>query len=74
MATKRQSRDIGDEVAQMLRYKSLDEVYAIAAEVLGVEESALRSKYRNPFSNPGTTRMSLGIKMRNHLKRMRKQE
>lgn len=56
-------RDIGDEIAQMLRpAESLEQVYQIASKYLGVPEADLRLKYGH--LNPGQQRMNLGNKMR----------
>ena len=62
------SEDNGDEVALILRGKTLDEVYEIAARELEIEESELRRRYRDPNSNPGTIRMALGNLMRPRMK------
>lgn len=58
--------DNGDEVATALRGKTLDEVYAIAANRLGVDEKRLRATYES--NNPGRQRMTLGNLMRSHAK------
>lgn len=59
--------DIGDTVASMLRGKSLDEAYEIAAEFIGVPENELRAKYVK--LNPGQQRMNLGNRMRGYMKK-----
>jgi hypothetical protein len=56
------SYDNGDNVATMLRGKTLDDVYALAAKKLKEEEKALRSKYKD--LNPGMQRMALGNRLR----------
>lgn len=56
-------RDIGDEVAALLRAcDSLEKVYSCAGDYLGVPASDLRSKYGH--LNPGQQRMNLGNRMR----------
>jgi hypothetical protein len=56
-------RDIGDEVALLLRdCGTLDQVYAAAAHYLQLKEEDLRAKYGH--LNPGQQRMNLGNKMR----------
>lgn len=63
-------RDVGDEVANLLRAasaKGLDGCYAAAADFLGCPESALREKYGH--LNPGQQRMNLGNRMRGHAKK-----
>lgn len=52
----------GDEVAEKLAGKTLDEVYSIVAKALKVEEKELRAKYK--ALNPGMARMSLGNRLR----------
>ncbi len=52
----------GDEVAQKLLGKDLDQVYAMAAEALKEDEADLRKKYAH--LNPGMARMNLGNRMR----------
>lgn len=54
--------DIGDDVAAMLRGKTLDEAYAAAADFLKVPEAELRAKYGR--LNHGQQRMNLGNRMR----------
>jgi hypothetical protein len=56
------SYDNGDDVAQTLRGKTLDEVYALASKKLKEPEKDLRTKYKN--LNPGMQRMSLGNRLR----------
>lgn len=61
-------RDIGDDVATMLRAcKNLDEVYAAASEYLVAPVDALRAKYQH--LNPGQQRMNLGNRMRAKFKK-----
>ena len=61
--TKAGVRDVGDEVAVLLRgCKDLDAVYKVAAKYLGVPEQDLRDKYAH--LNPGQQRMNCGNKMR----------
>ena len=61
-AAGRTSLDCGDKVAKQLRQKTLNEVYAIAAPLLGVDEEELRTKYEH--LNPGMVRMCIGNKLR----------
>ena len=56
------SVDTNDELAQKLRGKTLDEVYAQAAKVLNEPEKDLRAKYTH--LNVGMQRMNLGNRMR----------
>lgn len=56
------SYDNGDDIAQTLRGKTLDEVYAHAAKKLKEDEKALRSQYKH--LNAGLQRMSLGNRLR----------
>lgn len=59
--------DVGDEAATMLRGKSLDEAYTIAARFLRVPEDELRTKYGH--LNNGQQRMCLGNKIRFAIKK-----
>ncbi len=52
----------GDAAARKLLGKSLDECYAIAADITEEDESALRTRYQH--LNPGMQRMNLGNKIR----------
>ena len=52
----------GDEIAQKLLGKDLDQVYAMAAKALKEDEADLRSKYGH--LNVGMQRMNLGNRMR----------
>lgn len=52
----------GDQVAEKLAGKTLDEVYTFAAKVLKEEEKVLRNKYKH--LNVGMQRMSLGNRCR----------
>ncbi len=61
-ATGRKSVDTNDALAQRLRGKSLDETYALAAELLETPEAELRARYKH--LNPGMQRMNLGNRMR----------
>lgn len=56
----------GDEVATKLIGKDLDQVYAMAAKTLKVDESELRGQYQH--LNVGMQRMNLGNRMRKALK------
>lgn len=59
------SLDNGDEVAKLLRGKSLDEVYTIVAKHTEEAEKQLRSNYKH--LNVGMQRMNLGNKLRGAL-------
>ena len=61
-ASGRASFDIADTVANKLRGKTLDEVYAIAAPKLGESIKALRARYEH--LNPGQQRMCVGNRLR----------
>lgn len=52
----------GDEIAQKLIGKDLDQVYSMAARILKEDEADLRKKYKH--LNPGMARMCLGNRMR----------
>lgn len=56
------SYDNGDNVAEKLRGKTLDEVYSFAAKTLKEDEKALRKQYSK--LNLGMQRMSLGNRVR----------
>ena len=58
----RVSLDCGDGLAELLRGKTLDEVYRYAADFLGVTEESLRTKYSK--LNAGMQRMNLGNRLR----------
>lgn len=59
----RKSVDNGDNIALMLRDKSLDEVYTISSNILKIPEQQLRAKYNH--LNAGQQRMCLGNRLRN---------
>lgn len=52
----------GDEIAQKLLGKDLDQVYTMAARTLKEDEAELRKKYKH--LNIGMQRMNLGNRMR----------
>ena len=54
--------DNGDAVATALRARNLEEIYEIAATVLGTTVDALKGAYRH--LNPGMQRMNLGNRIR----------
>lgn len=54
--------DVGDRIAELLRGKTLDEAYTVAARFLRAPEDELRSKYSH--LNNGQQRMNLGNRMR----------
>lgn len=56
------SFDNGDTIAEKLRGKTLDEVYAQASKQLKVTEKELRAKYKH--LNAGMQRMNLGNRLR----------
>jgi hypothetical protein len=59
--------DIGDDIGELLRGKSVDDTYAIAAKYLHVPKAELQAKYAH--LNPGQQRMICGNKMRAYLKK-----
>jgi hypothetical protein len=59
------SIDSGDEVAEKLRGRTLDEVYKIASKALKVDEKELRARYKG--LNLGMQRMNLGNRIRGAL-------
>lgn len=61
-ASGRKSLDNGDAAAKLLRGKSLDETYDIAAKQLGETKLALKRKYGK--LNEGMQRMNLGNRIR----------
>ena len=63
---KHYTQDSGDELAIMLRGKSLDETYEFAAQVLDVVLADLYAKYEH--LNPGQQRMVLGNRIRRAMK------
>lgn len=73
-ASGRKSYDKDDPTAQLLRGKTLEEVYAIAAATLITDKTVknphafLRSQYQH--LNPGQQRMILGNRLRRHAKSM----
>lgn len=67
---KRKSLDNGDEVASMLRGKSLAEVYTIVSNGTEQEETELRIKYGH--LNKGHQRMVLGNILRGFIKKRNK--
>lgn len=61
-------RDVGDEVAVLLRAcKSLDDVYEAGAKFLGMPEKELHTKYDH--LNHGQQRMNIGNRMRSKWKK-----
>ena len=65
-ASGRASVDNGDETAQLLRGKELDEVYIIASEITEMSISELKGLYQH--LNPGHQRMCLGNRIRGILR------
>jgi len=61
-ASGRTSCDTGDQVADTLRGKTLDEAYAIVAKVIGDTQKALKARYQH--LNPGHQRMCIGNRLR----------
>lgn len=57
-----QAVDCGDNTAKLLRGKTLDEVYKIAARETRESEAELRKQYKH--LNPGMQRMNLGNRIR----------
>jgi len=60
------SRDSGDDVAQMLGGKTIDEVYTLVAKKIKEEEVDLRKRFKH--LNPGMQRMNLGNMLRRALR------
>lgn len=58
----RKSLDNGDEIAKLLRGKSLEDAYAFTAKKLDVSERSLKEKYGK--LNEGMQRMNLGNRLR----------
>lgn len=58
----RVSFDNGDDTAQKLRNKSLDEVFEMAAKASDMSVRSLKEKYKG--LNPGMQRMALGNRIR----------
>jgi len=56
------SIDIGDKTANLLRGKTLDEVYKVTAKLLDASEKSLRDRYTH--LNAGQQRMTLGNRLR----------
>lgn len=56
------SYDCGDSLARLLEGKSIEEVYSIAADRLGVSQTDLTIRYEH--LNPGMQRMNLGNRIR----------
>lgn len=63
----RKSRDNADYVAQMLREKTLEQAYQIAAKFLDIPQNTLEMRYAD--ANNGRQRMCLGNLMRGKLNR-----
>jgi hypothetical protein len=61
-ASGRKHIDIDDDVAKILREKTLDEVYSYVAKVCDVTIKSLKERYEN--LNLGMQRMNLGNKLR----------
>lgn len=70
-ASGSQSRHTGDTVATGLAGLTLDEVYALAAELLEVDVKELREKYDH--LNDGMQRMNLGNRMRGEIGKINRQ-
>jgi hypothetical protein len=64
------SMDIGDATAKLLRGKTLEETYKIAAKLLDASEKSLRDRYTH--LNPGQQRMCLGNRLRAAAKKEKK--
>lgn len=68
----RVSHDNGDSVASDLRGKTLEEVYCVVADQIKIPVPELQAKYSH--LNPGQQRMSLGNRLRGHLKRSQRSQ
>lgn len=66
-ASGRVSCDNDDQVAKMLREKSLEEVYFIVSSTVSIDVTTLHSLYDH--LNPGQQRMCLGNRLRGFLKK-----
>lgn len=63
-------RDIGDEVAEMLRPMTLEEVYSKASEVTSSPVEELKERFKG--KNAGMQRMMLGNMVRAGIKKANK--
>lgn len=61
----KKSLDNGDEVAIMLRGKTLDEVYQITSDWVGISVEELIERYKH--LNAGQQRMNLGNRLRRYI-------
>ena len=66
-ASGKKSKDNADEVAIMLRGKTLDEVYEIAESRLIISAEELKARYAH--LNAGQQRMNVGNRLRAHIKK-----
>ena len=66
-ASGKKSKDNADEVAIMLRGKTLDEVYGIAESLLTISAEELKARYTH--LNAGQQRMNVGNRLRAHIKK-----
>jgi hypothetical protein len=64
------SMDIGDATAKLLRGKTLDDVYKLAAKSLNASEKSLRDRYTH--LNAGQQRMTLDNRIRAAAKKEKK--
>lgn len=65
-ASKRQSQDCGDELAQLMRGLTLEKVYEKTAKIMGLAPAELQIAYSH--LNNGQIRMVLGNRIRGMLK------
>ena len=70
-ASGKKSKDNADEVAIMLRGKTLDEVYEIAESWLIISAEELKARYAH--LNAGQQRMNVGNRLRAYIKKERNQ-
>lgn len=66
-ASGKKSKDNADEVAVMLRGKTLDEVYEIAESWLIIPAEELKARYAH--LNAGQQRMNVGNRLRSYIKK-----
>ena len=71
-ADGKKTRNCGDDVAEMLTGKTLDETYDIAAQYTGDTVEALHQKYDH--LNAGLQRMSLGARIRGAINKAEKEK
>lgn len=71
-ASGKKSKDNGDQVAHMLRGKTLEEVYTIASDMMDVEFEDLVARYAH--LNDGQQRMCVGNRLRGYIRKLEAEE